>query len=142
MLIVSHIAAGAVIAKAIPNPWIAAPLAFVGHFLLDMIPHAQAPTDEGYRPNKRTYVVVSLDLIASAAFIFYFHLTGTSLVVLLGAVLPDLLDLTRYNGVFYKIFRAYYDFHDKVQKETNKPIGFVTQILLLMICIIFLNRSL
>lgn len=139
MLIISHIAVGAVIAKNIPNLWVASPLAFASHFLLDMIPHAQAPTDEGYIPNKRTYFFVALDLVASFIFLFYFHLTGAALIIVLAAVLPDILDLTRYNVTLYKIFRMYYDFHDKVQNETNKPAGFVTQILLIIICLSFLG---
>ena len=139
MLIVSHVVAGAVIAKAIPNLWLAAPLAFFSHFLLDMIPHAQAPTGEGYRPIKRTYFSVVLDVIASLIFLFFFKPSLTTVVVIAAAILPDLLDLTRYNLFCYKNFRIYYDFHDKIQNETNKPIGFITQTVLIILGIFVLG---
>lgn len=139
MLIVSHVVAGAVIASGIPSLWIAVPLAFLSHFLLDMIPHVQAPTDEGYRPNRRTYMFVALDLIVSAIFLVYFNLNINALLIVFAAILPDLLDLTRYNALCYKIFKPYYDFHDKIQNETNKPIGFITQIVLIVVGIIVLG---
>ena len=39
MLETPHVALGAVIAKAIPNPLISVPLSFASHFILDMTPH-------------------------------------------------------------------------------------------------------
>ena len=93
MLIISHVIVGATLARAIPNPWIVAPIAFASHFLLDMIPHAQAPTEEGYRPNSRTYIFVGLDLVATAIFLFYFGLTAKSFVSVFASVLPDILDV-------------------------------------------------
>lgn len=136
MLLISHVATGAVIGEVVPSLWFAVPLAFASHFLLDMVPHAQAPTEEGYVPNKKTYFWLLLDVLASIVFIYYYKFNLTILLVILVAILPDLLDLTRYNSWFYRVFRTYYDFHDHLQRETNKPIGFVTQVLLIIICII------
>lgn len=39
MLSTPHILVGAAIVKAIPNPYISLPLAFLSHFLFDFIPH-------------------------------------------------------------------------------------------------------
>lgn len=139
MLIISHVVVGATIAKAVPNLWVAAPFAFASHFLLDMIPHAQAPTDEGYRPNKRTFIFVSLDLLATAVFLYFFGLTTRIFVIILASVSPDLLDLSRYNKFLYHTFKPFYDFHDKIQRETNKPIGFITQILLIVGCLLLIG---
>jgi hypothetical protein len=141
MLIVSHIAAGAVVAKVIPGVWIAAPVAFMSHFLLDMIPHAQAPTDPGYVPNKKTYIAVVLDLIFSLALIIYLQPKAATLIVISAAVLPDILDLSRYNKFLYSLFRPYYDFHDKVQNETWKPVGYITQLLLVVGCLLLIGSS-
>lgn len=140
MLIISHVVAGAAVAKSVPNLWVAAPLAFESHFLLDMIPHAQAPTEAGYRPNKRTYIFVGLDVLATAVFLYFFGLTTKTFLVILASVLPDLLDLTRYNEYIYRLFRPFYDFHDKIQRETNRPIGFITQILLIAGCLLLIGR--
>lgn len=139
MLVISHVVAGATIASFVPATWIAIPLAFTSHFLLDMIPHAQAPTDEGYRPNKRTYLFVGLDILAVVAFLYFFGPTIKAFFIILASVVPDLFDLTRYNKYFYRVFRPFYDFHDKIQRETNKPIGFITQILLIVGCLLLIG---
>jgi len=140
MLIISHVIIGATIAKAIPNPLVSIPLAFLSHFLLDMIPHAQAPTGEGYRPNNKTYIVVVIDIIASLVFLYFVGLSFEMLIVVFASVLPDLLDLTRYDRHFYRIFRIAYDFHDKIQRETYKPIGFITQLLLIVGCFLLIGN--
>jgi hypothetical protein len=38
----NHVVTGAVIGAAVGNPWIALPAAFLSHFVLDAIPHADA----------------------------------------------------------------------------------------------------
>jgi hypothetical protein len=139
MLLISHVAAGAVIGSAIPNLWVALPLSFASHFVLDTIPHAQAPTDEGYKPNHSTYFWVLLDVAAVFGYFYFYKPSLSVFLVILAAVLPDLLDLTRYNAFMYKSFKPCYDFHDRIQNETNKPIGFITQIILISTCLLLLG---
>lgn len=39
MTATNHVIAGALIATAVHNPWAALPLAFLSHFVMDMLPH-------------------------------------------------------------------------------------------------------
>lgn len=136
MLLVSHVAIGALIAENSNIFW-GSLVAFLSHFVLDMLPHVQAPTDKGYIPNKKTYFFVIIDIILVVLFI---NLVGISfyeidkIIIILAAVIPDILDLTRYNIWFKRTFKSYYDFHDKIQVETNKPIGFISQLIIIIGC--------
>ena len=142
MTLFSHVVAGSVIAETPLAPAIQIVLSFLSHFILDMIPHVQEPSDEGYKPNAGTYFFVSIDIAASAVYLWWFWgkfgFSLISFLVVVASVLPDIIDVTRNSSFFYKTFRFYYDFHDKIQRETRKPVGYVTQVLLAIGCVAYL----
>ena len=142
MILLSHIVAGSVVSRAHLAPAVLIVLSLAVHYLLDTVPHTQAPTDEGYRPNRKTYFFITLDLVASGLYLWWFWarfgFSCVNFLVILASIFPDLIDVTRYQKWFYKTFRFYYDFHDRLQRETRKPIGSITQIVLIVSCIAFL----
>lgn len=138
MVITSHTAASALIIKLVPNKIAAIFLILASHFVLDAIPHAQPPTTEGYRPKKITYWLILLDIVVTICLLVFFMGRIDQSYLLLGtflSILPDLLDTTRYLKKRPKIFDKYYLFHDKIQNETNGAIGYLTQIVLILLAI-------
>jgi hypothetical protein len=49
MMATPHMMAGAAIGKAVGRPWVALPIAFVSHFLLDAVPHLDSATLYGVK---------------------------------------------------------------------------------------------
>lgn len=145
MVILTHVVTSSAIGSIVSNPIESFCLAFILHFFLDTIPHAQAPTETGYKPNKLTILVVVLDLAISFWFLYFLSLKGilTNSVIyaVIGGVLPDVLDMTRYLEFAYKKFRKFYDFHDKIQRETFKSIGYFSQIIFVVSSFLIIFRG-
>jgi hypothetical protein len=63
-----HVAVGAAIASKIPNPWLAIPLAFASHFILDKTlhwnPHTYTETQKYGRPTKNSTIIAAVDSTA------------------------------------------------------------------------------
>lgn len=145
MVLLSHVAAGAAIGKLVPNIYISVPLALFSHFVLDMIPHVQEPTDEGYIPNRKTIFWSVVDLISTVIFVSiisrYKNVDLSIFLPIFTSVLPDLLDISRYNKFLLSKFKKFYDFHDKIQNETKSFLGYLTQILLVVISFLLIVWS-
>jgi hypothetical protein len=141
MVITSHVLVSMAIATYVPNTPIAMALAFASHFVLDLIPHAQAPTEFGYRPTAKTWLVVFIDLVVAQSAIMILFRGGLRpglFLIILAAILPDIIDILRYNSWFHRVLRPYFGFHDRIQNETWKPIGYISQILLVISCVILI----
>ncbi|HJY98381.1 MAG TPA: hypothetical protein VJ227_01565 [Patescibacteria group bacterium] len=84
MLETPHVAVGVAIATKFPNPFVAIPLAFASHFVLDKIahwnPHLYTETQKQGRPSKKSTVIASFDIGAAI-------ILGSSFTY---AALPDL----------------------------------------------------
>lgn len=138
MVITSHVAASSIIIKYIPNKILALVLIVVSHFLLDAIPHVQPPTEAGYRPRKETFWYIAADIVFAVGMIFVFSAKINLYFLLLSGIismLPDIFDTTRYFKKKPKIFERYYDFHDKIQNETTGIIGYLTQIVIILLAL-------
>ena len=76
MLETPHVAFGAVIAKAIPNPLISVPLALASHFLLDVTPHWNPHLNTEIKKygklTNNTLLVIGLDLASSVLLTGFF----------------------------------------------------------------------
>jgi hypothetical protein len=104
MLETPHVALGAAIATKIPNPFIAVPLAFASHFLLERIPHwnphLNTEMKKYGRLTRSTTVLIAVDATVSlllGTFIAYKQLPDSTMFlnVMLcsfAAVLPDVLE--------------------------------------------------
>jgi len=66
MLETPHIAVGIAIATKFPNPWIAIPLSFASHFILDKIPHwnphLYTETQKNGHPSAKSSTFAILDI--------------------------------------------------------------------------------
>jgi hypothetical protein len=66
MLETPHVAVGVAIATAVPNPFVAIPLAFASHFVLDKIPHwnphLYTETQKTGHPSKNSTMIASFDI--------------------------------------------------------------------------------
>ncbi len=140
MLITPHILLGAAIAKTFPNPLIFVPLALASHFVLDAVPHWQE-TLYPYKPTRATWFRLPLDLfLAISILLLLGSARNVSPNIWTGAfigVLPD-LDSIFYLEKFSKLRKnsivdKWLFFHEGIQRETNKPIGFLSQIAIVIL---------
>ena len=115
-----HIAFGLFLLKVFQNPLIVFPVAFLSHFLLDIVPHYKSKS----RTKQSLIVEISIDVLISIIFLlFYFtyvkNLPSVSIILAtcFFAALPDFFLLLNWLwGI--KIFKSFFlDFHTKIQHE-------------------------
>jgi hypothetical protein len=104
MLETPHVAVGAAIATKIPNPFIAIPLAFMSHFLLERVPHWNPHLVTEMKaygaPTKKSVAVIAIDValaLGIGSLIAYRALPNTNhaitiLAASFASVLPDLIE--------------------------------------------------
>lgn len=142
MLETPHVALGVAIATNFPNPWIAIPLAFASHFVLDHVPHWNphifTETQKIGKPSKKSTAIVCVDVALAlllGSFFAYRALPNNSLAILilacsLTAVLSDLIKYPYY----YLKFRSrwmvkWVKFERSMQVDTKTMFwGVVTQL--------------
>ncbi|HUD21070.1 MAG TPA: hypothetical protein VMQ44_03335 [Candidatus Saccharimonadales bacterium] len=140
MLTTPHATTGAVIAVLIPIPIVAIPLAIASHYVLDTIPHWQEVLGPDYRPTKWTCLRLPVDIVLALSLVYWaatLH-PNTALVIWLSAIaanLPDLDSLVPLLPIFLKnkIVKKYWDWHCRIQNETPKPYGIITQFAFVLI---------
>jgi len=152
MLETPHVFIGAAIAAKIPNPFIAIPLAFASHFLLEMVPHwnphLNSETEKFGQPTRRSTVITTIDstlALASGSFIAYQALPNVGQAVLIlacsfAAVLPDVLEGPYF---FLKMRTAWIKkwvaFQKSIQSDTTPFWGLLTQTLIIIASILWLK---
>lgn len=113
MTAVNHIATGALIGTAIGNPWLALPVAFVSHFMLDAIPHfgAEAPNVNARNRDALFRKVFFVDATLAVVLMVWLVASGAWLALLCGIVayLPDVAWL----------YRGYFEHKTGVHKRRN-----------------------
>lgn len=141
MTATNHAVTGALIATIIPNPFIAIPLAFTAHFVMDAIPHFGINEQDALKRNKnRTFLLVLMIDIMIAGLLLL------SLPIALGGAInpwlvfasmltcmaPDLVWGWRFYGeIKYKIQKrmsSFSIFHEKIQRSET-PKGLIVEIL-------------
>ena len=143
MLETPHVALGAAIAVAIPNPLISIPLAFASHFILDITPHwnphLNTETKKYGRLTNKTLVIIGLDLACALLLSIYLYKTGNNnLNILLGAfaaILPDVVEGPYFLfGLKNKYLTIWMKFQKAIQADANVFWGLLTQIVVLVAC--------
>ena len=140
MLETPHALVGMLVAAVIPNPWISLPLAFLSHFLVDMLPHWNWEPDT--RPLSLLGIV--LDLILLEILIGYMAFQSPLKLNLAAgaffAILPDLL-LAPYIffGFNHPLIKKLCNFQKSIQNKTPVLPGIITQIILSAICLLILK---
>ena len=96
----NHALTGTAIALAVQQPLLAAPLAFLSHFLLDITPHFGGTPVYEYGHKYFPYIMAADGIIAASAVFFLCWLVPSMatliLLCVLCAILPDVLLLTYY----------------------------------------------
>ena len=152
MLETPHVALGAVIAKAIPNPLISIPLSFVSHFFLDMTPHwnphLNTELKQKGKLSKQTLLIIGLDLASTILLTGYFankSVPDTKLVTnivlcSLASILPDVVEGPYFLlGWRNKFIEKWVKYQKMIQVDANLFWGLVTQIITLGACFFYLS---
>ena len=142
MLETPHVAVGAAIALKVGNPYLALPLAFASHFVLDKVPHWNPhtyteTTNGGLK--KQTIVFAITDITLSAAIglgLAYTQLpdTTSALIILAGGILGVLPDVVKYPFFLIRttqkgLYKKYVDFEHSLQVEVGFYTGMLVQLL-------------
>jgi hypothetical protein len=144
MLETPHVAVGAAIATAIPNPFISIPLAFASHFILDKVPHwnphsyTEIQRFGKISVNTKAIALVDVALALTTGFFIAFqalpsanHFT-TIILASFASVLPDVSKSPYFLfGVRDGILKKWVDFERSLQVETTFKIGMIVQILVI-----------
>ncbi|MCX6704414.1 MAG: hypothetical protein NTZ07_03120 [Candidatus Woesebacteria bacterium] len=153
MLETPHVFIGAAIAAKIPNPFIAIPLAFASHFVMEMVPHwnphLNSETEKYGAPTRRSTVITAIDstlALASGSFMAYQALPNVGHAVLIlacsfAAVLPDVMEgpyfFLRLRTTWIKKWIA---FQKSIQSDTTVFWGLLTQLLTIAAVIFWLRN--
>lgn len=138
---INHATTGIVIALVVKQPMLALPLAFLSHFVLDMVPHS-------FVPLKRKIIAVPyltleglgatvITLICMFAFPSMWLLIGACAVL---AFAPDFLWPFYHGGQLRDKpgFKQFYEFHKNIQwSETYR--GWLVEILYFIVLVSFLT---
>jgi len=144
MLETPHVALGAAIAVAIPNPIISIPLAFTSHFLLDMTPHwnphLNTETKKYGKLTNSTLLIIGFDLACTALLVgtvaYYFRSDNSMMLNIImasfAAILPDVVEgpyfLWGYKNKFVDVWMK---FQKSIQVDANIFWGLITQVVVL-----------
>ena len=140
MLETPHVALGAAIATAIPNPLISIPLAFASHFILDMTPHWNPHLNTEIKQygklTNKTLLIIGIDLACALVLTGFLYKTGNNNPnIILGAfagILPDLVEGPYFLfGLKNKYLNIWMKLQKAIQSDANVFWGLTTQIITL-----------
>ncbi len=121
MLLTVHATTGALIGQQINNPILAFVLAFISHFVLDVIPHGDQDWIEEYKGDqkakaKKIISIVVIDVVILMILLVSKYFYGDSINQglniasgILGGLLPDFLVVC--HELSDKLFKNFYRFH-------------------------------
>ena len=129
----NHMVTGALIGSAVSAPELALPLAFVSHFMLDILPHYG--DDSISWASKRYKIVIGMDTAIAVSFSFLIIVAHPARwpFMLLGGILamaPDLMWLPNYirtmRGIEQRSLNVIMRLHKKIQWG-ERPWGLVIE---------------
>jgi hypothetical protein len=149
MFWIVHILIGMIIGIQFKSPWLIIPIAILSHFILDAIPHWDGNFDK--KKFKKTgnvvvndidMVVKFLDIIGSLSVIIYFYMQSDRNMMVLGAVMAILPDLSKV-GYLTKLkdtkgYMHYIMFHNNIQGEAPLLDGLSIQACFFIVMVIAL----
>lgn len=153
MLETPHVFIGAAIATKFPNPFIAIPLAFASHFVMEMVPHwnphlNQETKKYGHVTRKSTIITAIDSTIAlvSGSIIAFRYLPDIKMVALIlaccfFAVLPDIIE-----GPYFflkiknKFIESWIKFQKSIQSDTSVIPGLLTQVVTILAVIFWIKH--
>ncbi|MCX6746411.1 MAG: hypothetical protein NTX00_05405 [Candidatus Parcubacteria bacterium] len=142
MLLSVHATVGAIIGENVNTPLLAFVLAFISHFVLDIIPHGDDVLIKAYRndfKNKGVLYLIIFDIFSTALLLlllFYFHkisLTQTVYWGIFGGILPDLMvasyEIT--NKFFKRTHKIHSWTHDRIHWTIPLKLGILVQLIII-----------
>lgn len=149
MFLVIHALMGSIIGLNFSSVFFIIFLAFLSHFLLDIVPHWDGYFDKEHFKNhtklisnKKTVLIRFVDLFFVVLLMrMLSHEFNSSLLTLgaLTALAPDAFNLGYFTRLKEgKRYKKYLHFHNNIQKETGFLFGLLTQITLFTILITIL----
>jgi len=153
MLETPHVFVGAAIALAVPNPFLAVPLAFASHFVLETIPHwnphLNTETEKYGQPTRKSTVITAIDstiALVSGSFIAYRALPDltqslTILAACFASVLPDVMEgpyfFLRIRSSFIK---KWISLQKSIQSDTGFIPGIISQLIVITSAIFWMKQ--
>lgn len=144
MLELPHVLVGASIAIAVPYPQISLPLAFVSHFVLDLLPHWN-PHPSRLTPNLIKLLIIDsglsllFGLAIASRFLPQWPRAAAVLACCFLAVVPDLVEIPYY---FFKwkppFLTRFTRSHTKIQNNAPLSVGIATQAAVITISLLLL----
>lgn len=149
MLATSHALAAGIILKLVPDPKIALPLAFISHFVLDLVPHWDVVSDRNRRgkPHQTHSLVgerdrfklifwAGLDVLLGFGLTFWLF-SSLNPWLLFGAIilaqLPDWLEMPYYFwGLHLPLSVSTKKIQSVVHARTSLPWGLLIQLIVIL----------
>lgn len=151
MFYIIHILVGILIGIIFNNPLLIIPIAFLSHFIIDMIPHWDGDFDKrkfektGIAKIKKSVIYIRvIDSFFSIILLIYFLYISNNYNIIYGAffsLLPDVLKIGYLTPITNnKYFKKYLKFHSRIQKDINIIPGLIIQAIFLIILIILIIK--
>ncbi len=147
MLLSVHATIGAVIGERVHYSLFAFILAFLSHFILDIIPHGDKSLIRAYRndfKNRAMLYLIIFDLFSTIILLglmFYFHKITYSPSVMwgiIGGILPDIM--VAIHEITHKQFHRTHKAHDWVHEKLNWSLPLNLSLIYQMIILYLLLR--
>lgn len=157
MTATAHALVSAAIARAVPNPYLAIPLAISSHFIMDTVPHWDIGADWRSRPKIMTGALAIAETVLGITLTYFLFRgkveTPFLLSTMIAGELPDWLEAPWYiffanknksrvskkagfwERVSYRIYRRENIFHSKA----DLPFGLLTQIVVVAFFLLLLK---
>ncbi len=147
MTATAHALVSAAIARAVPNPYLAIPLAITSHFIMDAVPHWDIGTDWRSRSKTMTGALAIGETVFGITLAYFLFRGKVETPLLLSCIiageLPDWLEApwyiffakNKHTGVSKKAgfweslsYRIYHR-ENMVHSKTDLPFGLITQVI-------------
>ncbi|MFC1789514.1 hypothetical protein ACFLYY_00880 [Patescibacteria group bacterium] len=151
MIATPHLLVGAILATKISNPFLGLTLAFLSHFILDLIPHSEywmlAKNVSGkWNHSKKKIFVVVIDVMIGVLLLWF--LSQNKILALVGGFLGVLADFDNVyflfpnftKNKFFKLDQYSHKLFTHWFKGEKTPLflGVTTQVIVILVAIYFL----
>jgi len=141
MFLFIHLLLGGLIGLQFSSWLFVISLAFLSHFVLDIMPHWGIGFDRDHFKTtseviytKKTAAIFLFDIVLALAVLVVLYLNFKNLIVISGAisgVFPDILSIGYFTGLRHKKhYKKFIHFHNRIQKEAGFLLGTFIQLVI------------